>query len=107
MAGGSNDHWKRAIGRIVWYGPATVAGVTIGFVALFVYANSEDWVYYSARSFVTGRTAMSEIVDHPADFWVCLAIPAVFLTVGGVVGVAIASHVTPYRPPAKTDDTTV
>jgi hypothetical protein len=46
-----------------------LAGALNGYGVLTILANLEDWQFYTLRSFVTGETAMSEITQHPADWW--------------------------------------
>jgi len=77
------------MGRAVRYILAVVGGAIAGYVALTIAANLEDWQFYSLRSLVTGRSAMSEIVDHPADRWVIPLLLAVFVGGGAVAGVLL------------------
>jgi len=75
-----------ALRYTVW----TIAGVVAGFLGLILLANWEGFQFYTIRSLVTGKTAMSEIVSHPADRWVVPVLYAVFLGGGAVAGVLIA-----------------
>ena len=67
-----------------------IAGAAIGYVGLFIYANSEEWVFYSLRSYATGEKAMSQIVQHPADYWVCLSVWTSFIGGGALSGLLVA-----------------
>jgi hypothetical protein len=69
---------------------AGLAGAVAGYMGLTVWANLERWQFYSVRSLVTGRSAMSEIVAHPADRWVVIALFAAFIGGGAAVGILAA-----------------
>lgn len=56
----------------------------LGYLCLTALANCENFQFYTIRSIVTGRRAMSEIVDHPADRFVVPILFAVFV-VGGAI----------------------
>lgn len=63
-----------------------LVGATLGYACLTVLANAEPWPYYTIRSFVTGETAMIQIVQHPADWWVRAAMYFGVPVVGALVG---------------------
>ena len=81
------DHQHPRAWRTVVFG---MAGSVIGYILLTILANLEQWQFYTIRSFVTGRTAMSEIVEHPADGWVQLILLLVFTFGGLYAGLRIA-----------------
>ena len=64
----------------------TLVGAACGYVALTVFANLEDWQFYSIRSFVTGKESMSEIVQHPLDQWVMPFLLIAFVIAGALLG---------------------
>lgn len=70
---------------------AAVAGGVCGYLACTVAANLEDFQFYTARRWATGESAMSRIVQHPADRWVTPAIVILFVSAGVLVGTA-AEH---------------
>ena len=74
------------------YALSALAGAAVGYFCCVFAANLEDWQFYSIRSFVTGRTAMSEIVAHPADGWVFDVIWTLFVAGGATVGVLVAQQ---------------
>ena len=65
---------------------AALCGAALGYLACTVVANLEDFQFYTIRSWATGKTAMSDIVRHPADRWACM-----LMVLGPVVGGAIAA----------------
>ena len=75
--------------RAAWYVLAALAGAATGFAGLTVLANLENFSLYTIRSLVTGKRAMSEIVNHPADRWVVPVLLAMFLIGGAATGVAL------------------
>jgi hypothetical protein len=77
---------------------SAVVGAVIDYLCLTVVANLEDWQFYTLRSFVTGRLAMVEIVDHPADRWIVPILLTAFVTAGAVGGILVARR---FRPPRK------
>jgi len=72
------------------YTLAFLAGVAGGYACLTIAANLEDWQFYTIRSFVTGKTVMSEIVAHPADRWIAPMLLVVFGFLGGALGLLFA-----------------
>jgi hypothetical protein len=64
---------------------------------LVIAANLENWQFYSIRTFVTGKSVMSEIVIHPADRWVVPVLLVVFISLGSALGILIARW---FRPAA-------
>ena len=84
------------------YAFSALAGAFAGYMLLVVLANLEDFQFYTLRSAVTGRTAMSQIVEHPADRWIAPALFVVFLSAGAVAGVLAARwcRIVPKSPPA-------
>jgi hypothetical protein len=75
---------------IITYVGAAAFGVSGGFTAYFIAGNLEDWAFYAIRSRVTGKSVMSEIVDHPADKWVIPLLLILFPLTGGLLGVLTA-----------------
>jgi hypothetical protein len=75
---------------------AALAGSAVGYACLSVIANLEDRPFYALRSFVTQRSAMSEIVTHPADRWIVPVLLAGSVSLGAASGVLIAKR---SRPP--------
>ncbi|MDB5340423.1 MAG: hypothetical protein JWN70_6042 [Planctomycetaceae bacterium] len=78
--------------RIVAWRPSrtfvyALVGLFCGFMCLTVFRNLEDWPFYTIRSFVTGKTAMYDITEHPADRWVMVGLPFVFLFGGAFIGI--------------------
>ena len=69
---------------------AALAGAAVGYLGLFILANVEDWQYYTIRSLATGKTVMSEIVEHPADRWVAPVLFATFISIGSALGILTA-----------------
>jgi hypothetical protein len=69
---------------------SAIAGAAVGYFCLAIAANAEDWQFYTLRSYITGRTAMSEIVHHPTDRWVMAVLLAVSILGGAVAGVLAA-----------------
>ncbi len=66
---------------------AALVGASVGFLCLTIAANLGEWSFYTLRSLVTGRTAMSEIVYHPADTFVVPLLLVVFVGGGAMSGV--------------------
>ena len=81
----------------VRYTLAATCGAAAGYFALTVAANLEGRQFYSLRSLATGRSAMSEIVAHPADRWVVPVLLALSIGGGAAAGVLLARR---HRPPA-------
>lgn len=67
-----------------------IGGAFIGYVALTIFANMEDFQFYSIRSTLTGESAMSEITAHPADSWIFLGLFITFVFGGALTGFGIA-----------------
>lgn len=65
---------------------AGLMGAFHGYVVWVIASNSEDWAFYTIRSAVTGKKAMSEICDHPADVWVWYALFWLPVILGAVIG---------------------
>ena len=65
-------------------------GAFVGYVLLTILANMEDWQFYTIRSTITGETAMSQIVQHPADRWISLSLFIIFVFGGAFAGFWIA-----------------
>jgi hypothetical protein len=65
-------------------------GAFLGYVCLTIFANLEGWQFYTIRSLVTGETAMSRIIEHPADRWVVRSLFFVFVLGGAFVGMWLA-----------------
>jgi hypothetical protein len=74
---------------------AALTGAAVGCFVLVVAANMEGRPFYTLRALVTSRTAMREILAHPADRWVLPALLAVFVTGGAVTGVLLARRARP------------
>jgi hypothetical protein len=72
--------------RIVRNTLGGLTGAAIGYFALCIAANLENWQFYTLRSFVTGRTAMSQIVADPADRWVTPVLLVLFVSGAAVAG---------------------
>jgi hypothetical protein len=70
-------------GRTIFYG---FGGALLGYVCLTILANLEGWQFYAIRSLVTGETAMSRIIEHPADCWVVRSLFFIFVLGGTLVG---------------------
>jgi hypothetical protein len=81
--------WGETQMKLKSYVFAAIAGALFGYFACFVYANSEDVMYYSLRSYITGETALSKIVDHPADRWIGFIVLNLFLLCGASLGVLV------------------
>lgn len=73
--------------RYFW---AALVGEAVGYLCLFILANAEDWQYYTIRSFVTGKTAMSDIIMHPADRWIAPILFVTFIFSGSILGILTA-----------------
>lgn len=71
---------------------AAIGGALVGYLCLTVMANLERWQFHSIRSWVTGKSAMSDIVAHPADQWVIPVLLVAFVCGGAACGVWIASQ---------------
>ena len=69
---------------------AALAGAAAGYACMTIAANLEDWQFYTIRSLVIGRSAMSEIVAHPADKWIVPVLLVVFVSLGATLGVCLA-----------------
>jgi len=88
---------------------AGLGGAAAGYFVLVVAANLEDRHFYTLRSLVTGRAAMSEIVAHPADCWVIRVLLAVFVGGGAMAAILLARpsrqlvqrHAVPRASPSK------
>jgi len=52
----------------------------------------EAWQFYTIRSTLTGETAMSRIVAHPADRWIVLGLFTSFVFGGAFAGFWVARH---------------
>lgn len=76
--------------RIFRYILAALVGAVGGYLCLIVAANLEDWQFYTIRSFVTGQSVMSQIVEHPADRWVVPVLSVVFVSFGSALGIFLA-----------------
>ena len=68
---------------------AGLAGACCGYLACTVAANLEQFQFYTIRQWVTGKTAMSEIIYHPADRWIIPAIVGFFVLSGAGWGMLI------------------
>jgi hypothetical protein len=79
--------------KVLRYLLSALAGAFVGYVCLALFANLESFQFYTIRSFVTGQSAMSEIMEHPADQWVGLVIWVVFLGCGAAVGVRVSQWI--------------
>jgi hypothetical protein len=77
------------------HGIAAAVGGATGYLCLTILANLEDWQFYTLRSLVTGKSAMYEIVDHPADAWVVPVLLVLFIFTGAASGVLVAGR---FRP---------
>jgi hypothetical protein len=69
------------MGKVRRYFLAAVIGAGCGFVAFVVAGNMEYSAFFSIRQSVTGQSALSGIVSHPADRWIIPAIMVVFVLV--------------------------
>jgi hypothetical protein len=69
---------------------AAYAGAAVGIVCYIIAGNLEDWPFYAIRSRITGSSAMSQIVEHPADAWVTRLLLVAFVSLGASLGVLIA-----------------
>ena len=67
-----------------------LGGAFLGYVLWHLLGSLEDWQYYAIRSAVTGETAMSSIIAHPADRWVVWGLFLGFIFGGTFAGFAIA-----------------
>jgi hypothetical protein len=65
-------------------------GAFAGYAALTILANLEPWDFYTIRSALTGETAMSRIIEHPADRWIILGLFISFIFGGAFAGFWIA-----------------
>lgn len=79
------------MGQVRRYFVGGFAGAAAGSLCLTVVAHLEEWQFYTVRALVTGRSAMSQIVAHPADRWVVLAHFGVFILGGAIVGMLAAN----------------
>lgn len=71
-------------------------GASFGVVGWIIGANLEDWQFHTIRSWITGETVMSEIIQHPADIWVCYTIFGLCILFGGFGGVVLARRIARY-----------
>ena len=69
---------------------SAIGGAAVGYVCLVIYGNSEDRVFYSLRSWATGQSAMSQIVQPPADWWVYLGVWVALVGGGVMIGILLA-----------------
>jgi hypothetical protein len=67
-----------------------LVGAGVGYLAWAIASNLENWQFYTIRRWVTGKSAMSEIVEHPADLWIGLFLLALFILLGAISGLAVA-----------------
>jgi hypothetical protein len=74
-----------------------LVGAAVGFTLWIIAGNREDLSFYTIRSFVTGKTAMSEIMEHPADPWVYWGLVTVFIGGGAALGALTAWLFRPRR----------
>lgn len=88
VASSKLDRQSPAAWKTVLFG---LGGAILGYVLLTILANLEPWQFYTIRSLVTGKTVMSEIVAHPADRWVQVALFLGFIFGGTYVGFRIAT----------------
>jgi hypothetical protein len=65
-------------------------GAFVGYIALTIFANLEAWQFYTIRRTLTGETAMSRIVAHPADRWIILGLFVSFVFGGAFSGFWVA-----------------
>jgi len=65
-------------------------GALVGYVSLVIFANLESWQFYTIRSAITGESAMSRIIAHPADPWIKLGLFAAFIGGGFAAGIWLA-----------------
>lgn len=72
---------------VIVYG---VIGAFFGFVLLTVLASMESRPFYTIRSTLTGESAMSRIVAHPADDWILLGLASGFILGGTYAGFRIS-----------------
>ena len=77
------------------YLAAGLTGGAIAYVYLVVAANLEDFQFYAIRSLVTGKSAMSEIVDHLVDRWIVPLLMVATVSFGTLSGVVIARWLRP------------
>src|SRR5262249_50230051 len=74
--------WRAVTSRIkgaIPYAVAAAVGSCIGYTACATAANLEDFQFYTIRSWATGKEAMSEIVEHPADRWIIIGLVSLFV----------------------------
>jgi hypothetical protein len=71
---------------------AGAVGAAFSYFILVVIANLEDWQFYTLRSFITGKEAMSEIVAHPADKWVMLGLVLGVPVCGGLIAMRLLHY---------------
>jgi hypothetical protein len=64
----------------------SVVGAFSGYGVCTIIANCEDYQFYTVRKLVTGKSAMSQIMEHPADKWITPGIVVFSLLVGALVG---------------------
>ena len=86
------------IRRICYYFVAVVFGAGNGFFVAIVVGNFENFAFYSVRSWVTGRTAMSDIVRHAADGWIIPAIYGLLVVTGAAVAIIAARLLQASKP---------
>ena len=69
------------------YVVSALVGALGGYLACNIAANLEEFQFYAVRRWATGKSAMADIVHHPADAWIIPAIAALFILSGAVLGV--------------------
>src|SRR5262249_14675971 len=83
-----------------WYRTAKLGyflGILIGtcggYLAFVLAYNLEDWPFYRLRSWVTGKTAIAEIIEQPADDWITLVLLLLLILSGVTIGIFIARRI--------------
>ncbi len=80
---------------------AGLAGACCGYFACTFAANLEKFQFLAIRQWVTGKTSVSEITNHPADKWIVPALVSFFSLVGAGLGMFILWRFQSWRGTSK------
>jgi hypothetical protein len=77
------------MGKAIRYFLAVLIGTCCGELAFTIARHLEGFPFYTIRQWVTGKSAMSEIIYHPADNWIIPALEVFFDLSGVALGLLI------------------
>ena len=77
---------------------AVLIGAAVGYFLFFVIAGAEDWEFYTIHSLITGRPAMTPVMEQSGDLWIPSALCAMLVGVGAASAFWVAKDPSKVSP---------